>query len=74
MTFPIVEYESDWGADGDRPLDWCGPLSLDLRDVATAEPFGGDGTRVQVPGWRFPRTIRVSYADFKRDWLRAKRL
>ena len=74
--FPVVEYETP---PGYQPIH--GPISVDLRWVANAQPARvslPDGTEIEVTlismcgsgGYGFQ--IMCDYADFMRDWMRAR--
>lgn len=79
--FPIVEYETGGQiydqSDGNFAWKWTRKISIDLRWVASAQPYGdpvATNVTLCVGGLGDPIVINVEYSDFMRDWVRAKGL
>lgn len=86
--FPIVEYESEPDElvpvlfpgcrHGWKWRKWTSVMSIDLRWIASVMPgqdyLTGESVQVSLCGTGQLFHIRCSYADFRRDWTRAKGL
>jgi hypothetical protein len=49
------------------------PITIDLRFVATATPYGAFETIIRMNGQSDTTTIHEEYSCFVRDWQSAKR-